>query len=495
MSESIPVGGWQRTEEYHTRGVPVLHGVRWRLPLCVEEGIDPRNFYPQSVLQQDGILYVVYFAENGESACCAIEAQSGTLRWRLSLFDAESPTKFSLESLVQQDGILYIAYSAGDFAGNGESACCAIEAQSGTLRWRFTVADRSEDLPTSLREAVADQSQDPPVLLSYGISSMVLAATIAFVGTTYGVVYGLDLSSGQLIWKMDIDDLQARLGEEAFEGLSMDWEDSSSLNVLAVVGNLLLMSVSVESEARGICVLDIVERTCLWHERGLIDEPLTLWGHMLYGREMVDQGGPGGYVYYAYDLHRQQVAWHSAYYGFEDEKTVPIEIATSRYLPISKKTLYVIGCTANLSELEDEKDEDEEDDHDQLIALDAETGEIRWTYALDEFKLDGYDCDVTVANGLVYLSQGENRYAIDLETHQLRWHHQQRYVAYSSPVLADGLWYEYHADGVLLALDALTGQERWTYRFEEPLKLLGPLCLVDDGSVYVIAGTTLYALH
>ena len=443
MSGSIPAGSWQRTGEYHTRGVPVLHGMRWRRPLCVEEGVSPYHFFPVSLLQQDGILYVTYFV------------------------------------------------------GGGESACCAIDAQSGTLRWRFTVADRTEDLPDSWIEAVTDPSRGLSVL--YNLSPMVLTATTAFVGTTCGAVYGLDLSTGQPTWKIDVDELKAQLDEET-------WESDYDLDVQAVVGNLLLVS-SGRSE---IYAIDIVERTCLWQDTSVtFHSSLTLWDQLLYSRYMVDQHGGGSYIYYAYDWHRRQLVWQSVYYGGdedegssrEDGKDVPIEISMDGYLPLASNTLYVVGCKEP-SWRSQEEEEEESDSGLQLMALDARTGEICWTYALDGFEFDGYRRYVTVANGLVYVSQGEHRCAVDLETHQLRWHHHQPAppppeLTHSIPVLADGLWYECQADGVFLVLDALTGEERWTYRFEKPISInrWEPSCLVDDGSVYVIAGTTLYALH
>ena len=273
MSGNIRAGNFQRTGEYPTRGVPILHGVRWQLPLCVEEGIDPEEFHPVSLLQQDGVIYITYYTRN---------------------------------------------YVGGD----EESGCCALDAHSGTLRWRFTVADRFDDLTDNLLEV-------PPEYRSPGsVSSMVLTATTAFVGTTYGVVYGLDLSSGQPTWKMDIDDLKAQLGEDAFEGASMNmtWQDDYGLNVLAVIGNLLLMSV--ESEAQGICGIDIAKRTCQWHTFGLNDGPLTLWNQVLYGRDMATQNG--SYIYSAFDWHRQLSVWHS-YCGdtdfegnaLEEEGTIP----------------------------------------------------------------------------------------------------------------------------------------------------------------------------
>ena len=370
MSGNIQAGSWQRTGEYHTRGVPVLHGQRWQLPLCVEEGIDPKKFYPTSVLQQDGILYVAYSS-----------------------------------------------------AGNEESACCAIEAQSGTLRWRFTVTDRSEDLPYCLREAQPDS-------VPRDISSMVLTATTAFVGTTYGVVYGLDLRTGQPTWKMDVDDLQAHVGEEAFAGFFGEDEfegvplttlvDGCFFVVQAVIDNILLVTagenVSYASDARGICAIDIAEQTYLWYTPGLADGTLTLWDHMLYGCILLDERW-GDRIYCAYDWQRQQFMWHSDCLDggvsslekpdLEESKTLPIEIAMDGYLPLFQKTLYVVG-------------QKKIGGHVQLTALDAETGKIRWTYSSAEFEFGGYHCYVTVANGLVYASQYGERCAIDLETHQLR---------------------------------------------------------------------------
>ncbi|MEV6179887.1 PQQ-binding-like beta-propeller repeat protein, partial [Streptomyces sp. NPDC052015] len=61
----------------------------------------------------------------------------------------------------------------------------------------------------------------------------------------------------------------------------------------------------------------------------------------------------------------------------------------------------------------------------------------------------------------------------------------------SSPAVADEVVYVGSRDGKLYAVDAESGQHRWSFRKHQPR--LSPT--VADGVVYTASDTTLYALQ
>ncbi|WP_460940489.1 outer membrane protein assembly factor BamB family protein [Spirosoma humi] len=97
-----------------------------------------------------------------------------------------------------------------------------------------------------------------------------------------------------------------------------------------------------------------------------------------------------------------------------------------------------------------------------LNALDAQTGEINWTFQTQSDILGS----PTVAKGVVYIGS-EKLYAIDISTGKQKWAYNTGDFVYSSPIVANGIVYVGCNNGYLFALDAATGQKKWDYKYPE----------------------------
>ena len=119
-----------------------------------------------------------------------------------------------------------------------------------------------------------------------------------------------------------------------------------------------------------------------------------------------------------------------------------------------------------------------------VYAIDAATGQSKWTFATrgerrftapgihgaiprtermpDPF--DVFTSSPTVADGVVYIGSGDqNVYALDATTGALRWTFATGDVVHASPAVANGVVVIGSWDRNLYALDAQTGRERWHY--------------------------------
>ncbi len=144
------------------------------------------------------------------------------------------------------------------------------------------------------------------------------------------------------------------------------------------------------------------------------------------------------------------------------------------------------------------------EDHHEVVALDAETGEVEWRFAADD---DRYEFSVfrwktlTVADGALYIAgenyedrwvydeagfmlsideDGEERWRTDLEPHEI-----------SRPAVENGTVVttvnRFGSEHEVLALNVADGSERWLTPHPDGHELSPPA--VDDGSVYVNART------
>jgi outer membrane protein assembly factor BamB len=138
-------------------------------------------------------------------------------------------------------------------------------------------------------------------------------------------------------------------------------------------------------------------------------------------------------------------------------------------------------------------------DTDYLIALDAATGTERWRYESGRIE----DSSPAVANGTVYVATADGSLrAIDALTGSERWRFDltapdpasprpktvDRYAIPSAPVspaVADGIVYATSREGVLFAVDAVTGRQRWRFQsdanyFQTPAVAGGQVFLVVE---------------
>jgi outer membrane protein assembly factor BamB/tRNA A-37 threonylcarbamoyl transferase component Bud32 len=136
----------------------------------------------------------------------------------------------------------------------------------------------------------------------------------------------------------------------------------------------------------------------------------------------------------------------------------------------------------------------------RLRALEARTGEERWSYPIgDAASCGGVPVRMTHApDGYVYISAGTRVLAVDTASGHVRWHFEAPAVFLSPPTFAPGPAVTgggvYLADylGTVYALDATDGRDRWRIATEsrastEPV-------LVAAGHVHVGSGKGLYTL-
>ncbi|KUO10865.1 PQQ-binding-like beta-propeller repeat protein [Streptomyces sp. DSM 15324] len=136
----------------------------------------------------------------------------------------------------------------------------------------------------------------------------------------------------------------------------------------------------------------------------------------------------------------------------------------------------------------------------RLRALDARTGDERWSYPIgDAASCGGVPVRVTPApDGHVYLSAGTRVIAVDVASGMVRWHFEAPAVFLSPPAFVPGPAVTgggvYLADylGTVYALDAADGRDRWRIATESRSSI-DPV-LVAAGHVHVGSGKGLYTL-
>ena len=136
----------------------------------------------------------------------------------------------------------------------------------------------------------------------------------------------------------------------------------------------------------------------------------------------------------------------------------------------------------------------------RLRALEARTGEERWSYPIgDAASCGGVPVRITqAADGYVYVSAGTRVLAIDVASGHVRWHFEAPAVFLCPPTFVPGPAVTgggvYLADylGTVYALDATDGRDRWRIATESRASI-EPV-LVAAGHVHVGSGKGLYTL-
>ncbi|MFF4726685.1 PQQ-binding-like beta-propeller repeat protein [Streptomyces mirabilis] len=136
----------------------------------------------------------------------------------------------------------------------------------------------------------------------------------------------------------------------------------------------------------------------------------------------------------------------------------------------------------------------------RLRALEARTGEERWSYPIgDAASCGGVPVRITSApDGYVYISAGTRVLAVDVAGGHVRWHFEAPAVFLSPPTFVPGPAVTgggvYLADylGTVYALDATDGRDRWRIA-TEARSSIDPV-LVAAGHIHVGSGKGLYTL-
>jgi outer membrane protein assembly factor BamB len=127
-----------------------------------------------------------------------------------------------------------------------------------------------------------------------------------------------------------------------------------------------------------------------------------------------------------------------------------------------------------------------------IYAIDAATGAKLWSY---DTAAPIYQASPTVANGIVYANSYDSLYALDAATGALRWSSGAVW-GNSSPAVANGVVYIGSFDGNVYALDAVTGDQLWSYTtgdevLSSPAVANGVVYIGStDGNVYALDAAT-----
>ncbi len=133
-------------------------------------------------------------------------------------------------------------------------------------------------------------------------------------------------------------------------------------------------------------------------------------------------------------------------------------------------------------------------DH-HLYAIDRNSGNQTWRFPADSTNVDALVGSPTISNGVVYAgSFNGTLYAVDAETGQLKWSYQAGASLWDGPAISDGTLYFGDLGGDFYALDAATGHTvQWTAKLDGGVKATP---LVEGGTVYVGTDTHhIYALN
>lgn len=126
-----------------------------------------------------------------------------------------------------------------------------------------------------------------------------------------------------------------------------------------------------------------------------------------------------------------------------------------------------------------------------LAAIDAETGQRRWTLRVDA----GIGTSPVADDGVVYFADTVGCLtAVDAATGEVRWKWRAGRSKMSKPAVADHIVYSVAHDGRMWAVDGLTGRPVWNVGVADRGRSDSPSPAVSQGFLYTAAGGRLLAL-
>ena len=280
----------------------------------------PGNVVAPPVIQQDTVYVAVYVApkhlgNTPTSALLALDARSGAIRWRY-----ESRDVIVGSPTVNGDTIWATASSWTTPPRDSSRSLLALSAHDGTLLWRVPLAD----IPSS---------------------SPVLAQGILYVGSWLGALYALRADTGATVWVYHT-------------------ANSSSINPSVLDG-----VVYVRADDGTLFALNAADGQSLWRRSSSTAH--GGWGESLAQDRTIYAGAPDGLLY---ALDARTGATLRAY-RLDDQP--PITEADTSFIiwsaPIVRDgVLYIerAGGDRRFAVAQDPS---------QVVAIDRDTGAVRWT--------------------------------------------------------------------------------------------------------------------
>ena len=458
----------------------------------------------------DGIAYVGDYRY-----LYALDSESGQELWRYG--DLESPRTVTIA-----DGVIYFN------VGGDSSGLYAIDAQTGQEIWSLDVSGTADSAPivvdgvvyfkTGSNIVYAINSQTGGEKWSYRQSyganrSLIVSSGMVYLGDEDSVLYALDGQNGHRKWEFKAQD-ELREAAVAWNNNICFADMSGTLyTVNGQAGQEMWRHEAPEDTARQIMTLTHVDGTLLvgtsnglWAFEG--DTGEEIWkksvGGILEPPVVADEiiYLTSGSNLYVLDMQsgqelgklRTDSLWSlsplvvdngMAYFGSLDGDLYAVD--TNALIAAAGQEDSAAGTADQPKEATFRANPQRTGFYDTKGV--RELGDLKWSLQTQMLIL----ASPAVADGMVHFGS----FALDLDNGEMAWATRTEppdyfddILAMSSPAVFSGTVYYGDTNGLLYAVDSLTGETKWT--FETPDTIISSP-VVCEGAVY-FAGGALYSL-
>ena len=411
--DALDAAGGERLWRYSaeliiTRSAPVFSGGKVYIDelngivteLDAATGEVSQRFPTSEVPPLIGSVFTVHegilYVPSYDSHLYVIDTATGQLLWRTDVGGS------LVSSLAVADGMVFVNSQSDDYL-------YAFDAATGSQLWRIAIASAA----TSTRS---------------------VAAGIIYAVSDDGYLYALKATSGELIWRYKKD------GEEGFDRNPPTVADgvvhisSKDGSLYAFKAPNVTREEAAEQQSEPDKAAQNVSPDLLWRHKvdGAIVTPATVQADVVYVGAAAAQGmGFGKGQLYALDAASGELLW---------QRSPTPALGSS---PIVEEAVIYYGSAAS-----------------RLYALDATTGQPHWQETLVENPFIRRSYTPVAAAGTPYFLSGHGALdALDTATGKRLWRFNTGQSLFrTSPLYDDGLVYVDARGGVVVALNASTGE-------------------------------------
>ena len=263
-------------------------------------------------------------------------------------------------------------------------------------------------------------------------SSPVIVNDVLYIGTTFGI-FSLDAKTGKEIWR---------------------YHTNGFVKSVPAVSNGILY---FGADDRKLYAIDAKDGTFKWMNDKAMDgytASAAVVGNRIYA---IPKDGS----FYAFDTSNGEVIW----------STLVGKIAESS--PAIGEGIIAFGT-----------------DQGDIIALDASTGKLKWSYDTGVIEIKS---SPVIANGTIIIGSNDGSiYALNTEKGNLKWKYSTGDNVESSPSVKDGVVYVGSKDSSFLAINAASGKLLW--KFPDSGQVLSAPAISNDVVYFGTSNNFIYGL-
>ena len=173
-------GDLQHTGVYDARGVPELHGVKWKFKT------GGRVYSSPAVA--DGVVFV----GSTDGNLYAVDASTGAQKWKFT-----SRGRIVSSPAVLAGAVYFESYDSNFYA---------VDAATGALKWKFATNGERRFAAKHIH-GMLPESEAMPDPFDFYLSSPAVSNGVVYFGSGDGNVYALDAATGTLKWKFQTGDV------------------------------------------------------------------------------------------------------------------------------------------------------------------------------------------------------------------------------------------------------------------------------------------------